>query len=96
VIRDPLSDQVITTEMCGAEILEAGHNPLQLVEGSGSLTPQEYDQVAYDLANFMYYVGEPSRMDRTRIGIYVLLFLAFFYVFAWLLGREYHKEFHKS
>ncbi|MFT5794557.1 MAG: cytochrome c1 [Saprospiraceae bacterium] len=29
------------------------------------------------------------------MGWYVLLFLAFFYVFAWLLGREYHKEFHK-
>lgn len=95
VVRDS-SDNVVSEEMCGKEITDAGHYPLQLVEGTGSLTPEEYDQVVYDLANFMYYVGEPARIDRTRIGVYVLLFLAFFYVFAWLLGREYHKEFHKT
>lgn len=95
-MRDELTNELITTEMCGHEITDAGHYPLQLVEGSGSLTAEEYDQVAYDLANFMYYVGEPARIDRTRIGVYVLLFLAFFYVFTWLLGREYHKEFHKT
>jgi len=96
VMRDPLTDEAITTEMCGHEIEEAGYYPLQLIEGSGSLSPQAYDQLVYDLANFMYYVAEPARIDRTRIGVYVLLFLAFFYVFAWLLGREYHKEFHKT
>ena len=94
VVRDPMTDEVITTEMCGQDVVKAGHYPLELVEGTGSLAPEEYDQVVYDLANFMYYVGEPARIDRTRIGVYVLLFLAFFYVFAWLLGREYHKEFH--
>jgi cytochrome c1 len=96
VVRDSMTDEVVTTELCGKEVLDAGYYPLQLVEGSGKLSAEEYDQVVYDLANFMYYVGEPSRMDRTRIGMYVLLFLAFFYVFAWLLGREYHKEFHKA
>lgn len=96
VIRDALTDEVMTTELCGQDIVDAGYYPLELVEGSGSLTPEAYDQVIYDLANFMYYVGEPARIDRTRIGVYVLLFLAFFYVFAWLLGREYQKEFHKT
>jgi len=96
VMRDALTDEVMTTEMCGQEIVEAGYYPLELVEGTGSMTPDAYDQMIYDLANFMYYVGEPARIDRTRIGVYVLLFLAFFYVFAWLLGREYHKEFHKT
>ena len=92
-MRD-INDNLITTEVCGEEVVKGGHNPLQLVEGSGELTAEEYDQVIYDLANFMYYVAEPSRAERERIGVYVLLFLAFFYVFAWLLGREYHKEFH--
>ena len=95
IIRDA-QNNVVTTEVCGDEIVAQGYNPLELVEGTGKLSPEEYDQVAYDLANFMYYVGEPARIDRTRIGVYVLLFLAFFYVFTWLLGREYHKEFHKS
>lgn len=95
VVRDG-GDNVVTTEVCGEEITTGGHYPLELVEGTGTLSPEEYDQLIYDLANFMYYVAEPSREDRERIGIYVLLFLAFFYVFAHLLGREYHKEFHKS
>lgn len=90
------NDHVITTEVCGEDIVNGGHYPLELVEGTGSLTADEFDQVVYDLANFMYYVAEPSRADRERIGVYVLLFLAFFYIFAWLLGREYHKEFHES
>ena len=93
-MRDPLSGEPITEEVCGDELTERGFSPLQLVEGTGSLTPEEYDQVIYDLANFLTYTADPSRLERERIGVYVLLFLAFFFVFTWLLGREYTKEFH--
>ncbi|MFT6434339.1 MAG: cytochrome c1 [Candidatus Azotimanducaceae bacterium] len=94
-VRDPLTNEFITEEVCGAELIHRGYSPLEKVEGTGTLTTAEYDQVVYDLANFLYYIGEPARIDRTRIGWYVLLFLAIFYVFTWLLGREYHKEFHR-
>ena len=93
--QDEAHQQPMTEEKCGHEVIEAGAYPLVAVPGTGSLTTEEYDQVIYDLANFMYYVGEPARIERTRIGVYVLLFLAFFYIFTWLLGREYHKAFHK-
>jgi cytochrome c1 len=93
-MRDQLTGDPITEEQCGDDLLHRGFSPLELVEGTGSLTPEEYDQVIYDLANFLYYTVDPSRLDRERIGIYVLLFLAFFFVFTWLLGREYTKEFH--
>ncbi|MBL6689084.1 MAG: cytochrome c1 [Pseudomonadales bacterium] len=93
-MRDPLSGEPITEEVCGDELTERGFSPLQLVEGTGSLTPEEYDQVIYDLANFLTYTADPSRLERERIGVYVLLFLAFFFVFTWLLGRDYTKEFH--
>lgn len=93
-MRDPLTNEYITEEKCGQELMDRGYSPLELVEGSGELTPEQYDQVIYDLANFLYYTSEPSRQDRERIGVYVLLFLAFFYVFTWLLGREYEKEYH--
>jgi cytochrome c1 len=95
VMHDPVTDEILTSEMCGKEITEGHHNPLSIVEGTGSMSAQEYDDLIFDLSNFLYYVGEPARIDRERIGVYVLLFLAFFYVFAWLLGREYQKEFHK-
>lgn len=61
-------------------------------EGSGALSAEEFDQVAYDLANFLYYVGEPSRLERQRLGIYVLLFLVILFVVVNLLAREYRKE----
>ncbi len=62
------------------------------VDGTGTLSEEEFNDVIYDLVNFLYYMGEPSRLDRHRIGGYVLLFLAFFGVFAWLLNREYWKD----
>ena len=62
--------------------------------GSGLLTPEQYDQAAYDLANFLHYVGEPMRLERQRLGIYVLIFLAVFGVFTYLLNREFWKDVH--
>jgi cytochrome c1 len=93
-MRDPLTSQVITEEVCGKEILNRGYSPLELVADSGKLAAEEYDQLIYDLANFLYYVGEPSRLERERLGVYVLIFLAFLFVFAYLLNREYWKDVH--
>jgi cytochrome c1 len=82
-MRDPLEPgRPITEEQCGHLVLE---------EGTGAYTPEAYDQAVYDISNFLYYVGEPSRLERHRLGIYVLLFLLILYAFTWLLGREYHK-----
>jgi cytochrome c1 len=93
-MRDPLTGEPITEEACGDDLVHRGFSPLELVDGSGTLSPEEYDEVIYDLANFLYYTVDPSRVVRERIGVYVLLFLAFFFVFTYLLGREYTKEFH--
>jgi cytochrome c1 len=82
-MRDPLEPRrAITEERCGQ---------LVVAEGTGAFTPEEYDQAVYDISNFLYYVGEPTRLERHRLGVYVLLFLVILYVFTWLLGREYHK-----
>ena len=40
------------------------------------------------------YTAEPIAADRQRIGIFVLLFIVLFTVFAWLLNREYWKDVH--
>ena len=91
-MRESLTGVPVMWEQCGDELIQRGYSPLELLEGSGSLTAEEYDKVIYDLSNFLYYTADPSRLERERIGIYVLLFLAFFYVFTWLLGREYTKN----
>ena len=64
-------------------------NRIEVVPGTGALSPAEYDQAAYDIANFLHYVGEPGRLQRQRIGLYVLAFLAGLFVLATLLNREY-------
>jgi len=65
---------------------------LVLEPGTGKYSVEEFDQAVYDIANFLYYVGEPTRLERHRIGVYVLLFLVILFVLTYLLGREYEKE----
>ncbi|MCG8414304.1 MAG: cytochrome c1 [Pseudomonadales bacterium] len=67
---------------------------LHHVEGTGSLSPEEFDNVIADLVNFMYYIGEPVRARRQEIGIWVLAFLAVLYILAALMGREFSKDYH--
>jgi ubiquinol-cytochrome c reductase cytochrome b subunit len=65
-----------------------------VVAEEGRMTIEEFDGRIYDLVNFLAYVAEPIKADRQRIGIYALLFLAVFFVFATLLNREYWKDVH--
>ncbi len=64
------------------------------VEGTGTLSEEEFDKTVYDLVNFLVYLGEPARLHRETIGGYVLFFLAFLFVFAFMLNREYWKDVH--
>ncbi len=59
---------------------------------AGTLTPLEYDRLVADLVNYMTYMAEPARLERTQIGIYVLLLLGVLFVFAYLLKKEYWKD----
>ena len=60
----------------------------------GSMNEEEFDSSVRDLTNFMVYLAEPARMVRTKLGVYVLIFLAIFFVFAYLLKKEYWKDVH--
>lgn len=60
----------------------------------GILSKEEYDKVVTDLVNFLDYVGEPHKLERKRLGVWVLLFLVVFTLFAYLLKREYWKDVH--
>ena len=59
---------------------------------SGTLSPEAFDQAAYDIANFLHYVGDPGRERRHQMGYWVLAFLAGLFVLATLLNREYWKD----
>ena len=60
----------------------------------GALKPEEYDQFVRDIANFLDYAGEPVKNKRETMGIFVMLFLLVFFVFAYLLKKEYWKDVH--
>ncbi|HSG87732.1 MAG TPA: cytochrome c1 [Pseudomonadales bacterium] len=70
------------------------HCTIEVEPGTGLMSAGEYDAAVYDLVNYLDYTAEPYKLDRQRIGIYVLLFLVVLFVFTYLLGREYGKEVH--
>ena len=60
----------------------------------GSMDAAQYDRVARDISAFLAYVGEPSAVKREAIGVWVVLFLAFFTFLAYLLKAEYWRDVH--
>ena len=60
----------------------------------GKLDAEQYDRTARDLSAFLAYVGEPSAIHRESIGVWVVLFLAFFTLLAYLLKSEYWRDVH--
>ncbi|MCG7570444.1 cytochrome c1 [Pseudoalteromonas sp. CNC9-20] len=63
-------------------------------DGTGEMSVDEYDQAARDLANFMAYVGEPSRLDSEALGIKVIGFLVILFILAFFLKKEYWRDVH--
>ena len=55
---------------------------------AGSMTAEEFDEFARDTANFMEYISEPIRSKRRVLGVWVLIFLAFFWIIASMLKKQ--------
>ena len=58
----------------------------------GTLDPEAFDQWVRDTVNFLDYIGEPTQLKRRSIGIKVLIFLAFFFIIAYMLKKEVWKD----
>ena len=59
-----------------------------------SLGPEQFDEKIKNLVTFLAYSANPVKLQSQRIGTYVLLYLAIFFIFAYLLKREYWKDVH--
>ena len=53
---------------------------------------RQFDAEVADLVAYLNFMTDPSASTRVRIGVWVLLFLAFFTAIAWWLNREYWKD----
>ncbi|MFZ5549956.1 MAG: cytochrome c1 [Pseudomonadota bacterium] len=58
----------------------------------GQMTPAEYNQAVADLVAFLQWMGEPAQSQRVRLGVWVLMFLGVFTLFAWRLNAAYWKD----
>ena len=84
-VFDPLTGVPVTQEAC---------DQLTVVPNTGALSESEFDEKIKNLVTFLEYSANPVKLKSQRIGTYVLLFLAVFFVFAYLLKREYWKDVH--
>ena len=67
----------------------------RLVIGTpGGLETGPFRSAARDVVNFLTYVGEPAKLVRYRMGFWVLVYLAIFFVLSYALYREYWKDVH--
>ena len=58
----------------------------------GKLSAAEYDSAIGDLVAYLTFMADPSAKTRTRLGVWVLLFLTIFTVIAWRLNAAYWKD----
>jgi ubiquinol-cytochrome c reductase cytochrome c1 subunit len=81
------------------EPVYAEHNGVRVVErlelaDPGLQSPDEYEETVRDLVTFLEYLGEPAKVKRKNIGVWVLLFLALFALLAYALKSEYWRDVH--
>ena len=58
----------------------------------GKLSQTEYDSTVADLVAYLAWMSEPMEKERVRLGVWVLLFLAVFFVIAWRLNAVFWKD----
>ena len=60
----------------------------------GKMSATEYDNAMRDLTAFMVYMGEPAKLVRYELGVYVLLFLVLLFLVAYPMKKEFWKDIH--
>ncbi|MBL8511746.1 MAG: cytochrome c1 [Betaproteobacteria bacterium] len=62
------------------------------VERAGTMSKQEYELFVRDLVNYLTYMGEPVRAQRSQLGVWVLFFLTLTFFLSLWLKNEYWKD----
>jgi ubiquinol-cytochrome c reductase cytochrome c1 subunit len=64
---------------------------LDTAEG-GTMDKAQYDESIANLVAYLTYMADPNAKHRQSIGVWVIVFLCFFTMFAWYLNRLYWKD----
>ena len=59
---------------------------------AGSMDAEDYDEFVRDTTNFLAFIAEPIRQDRRRLGVWVIMFLIFFFILATQLKKQIWKD----
>lgn len=62
------------------------------IERKGTMTQPEYDLYVRDLVNYLTFMAEPARVQRTQMGVGVMFFLVIAFFAALVVKREYWKD----
>ena len=88
----PVTEQdVVYDTLSNNQVKELGCNSYAT---KGLLNKAEFDEFAYDLTNFIAYVGEPWKLTSHKIGYWVLGYLFVLLIFAIAYYRELWKDVH--
>lgn len=85
--QKPVYKKIVHPDGSQSQVIET----LEL-ETQGRLGPEEYRQAIRDLVNFLVYLSEPVKLQRQKIGLWVMLYLLAFLVLSYLLKKEYWKD----
>jgi ubiquinol-cytochrome c reductase cytochrome c1 subunit len=55
---------------------------------------ENYRKDVLNLVTFLEYVGEPAKLERQRLGLWVLIYLVILTIVAYLLKKEYWRDVH--
>lgn len=85
-----------TKKLVNADEIQAhpGTAPKFETVTEGKMSAAEYDNAMRDLTAFMVYMGEPARLVRYELGVYVLLFLVLLFLVAYPMKKEFWKDIH--
>ncbi|MGB5444326.1 MAG: cytochrome c1 [Psychromonas sp.] len=60
----------------------------------GEMSSDEYDKAVLNLVNFLVYAGEPNKLERQSLGVWVMGFLIVLFILSYLLKKEYWRDVH--
>jgi ubiquinol-cytochrome c reductase cytochrome c1 subunit len=58
----------------------------------GTMDAEDFDEFVADTVNFLAYIAEPIRSERRKLGVWVLMYLIFFWILAVMLKKQIWKD----